>query len=177
MCLDAGAPCLRINGQTTAETQPVQQKESGDFAPTPDLNPSGSGPRTGEAPQAGIISRCLPAPNRAPPVRHYPSMRRLLRFLHHRSLSASLVSLFFGFLALGFLPEHTYRLRQQGMGYLTSAAVATILSLAVCSITLFILIRDNRSGYPAFRCSLATLFWALGCAPVIWLILVLVGEL
>ena len=128
-------------------------------------------------PRAGIMPHRWCSVRGGPTARQHPSMRRLLRFLHHRSLSASLVSLFFGFLALGFLPEHTYRLRQQGMGYLTSAAVATILSLAVCSITLFILIRDNRSGYPAFRCSLATLLWALGCAPVIWLILVLVGEL
>lgn len=102
-------------------------------------------------------------------------MRRLLQFLHHRSLTASLASSFFAFLALAFLPEHSYRLRQQGMGYLTPAAVTAFLSLTVCSITLFILVRDNRSGYPPFRCSLATLLWALACVPVFWLILVVAG--
>lgn len=102
-------------------------------------------------------------------------MTRLLQILHHRSLTASLSSLFFAFLAFVFLPEHSYRLRQQGMSYLTPAAITALVGLAICGLTFFILIRDNRSGYPSFRCSLATLLWALACVPVFWLLLVVAG--
>lgn len=103
-------------------------------------------------------------------------MTRLSQILHHRSLTASFSSLFFSFVAFAFLPEHNYRLRQQGTGYLTSATVTALVGLAVCGLTLFVLIRDNLSGYPSFRCSLATLVWALACVPVFWLLLVVVGD-
>jgi hypothetical protein len=36
-------------------------------------------------------------------------------------------------------------------------------------------LRDNRSGYPSFRCSLATLLWALACVPVALLALNVIG--
>ena len=34
-------------------------------------------------------------------------MKRLLQFLHHRSLTVSVVALFVGFYAFAFLPEHS----------------------------------------------------------------------
>ena len=104
-------------------------------------------------------------------------MRRLLQFLHHRSLTVSVIALVLAFYALAFLPEHSYRLHQQGAAFLTQAAVAATLGLIWCAFTLWILLRDNRSGYPSFRCSLATLLWALACFPVLFLTVIVVGEL
>jgi hypothetical protein len=101
-------------------------------------------------------------------------MRPLSTFLHHRSLTASLICLFFAFVAFSYLPEHSFRLRQQGMDYLMPATISVAASLVVCALTLLILVRDNQSGYPSFRCSLATLFWAFACVPVFWLFLILV---
>jgi hypothetical protein len=102
-------------------------------------------------------------------------MRRLLQLLHHRSLTVSIIGLFLGFYAFAFLPEHSYRLHQQGVAFLTQAGIAAALGLLWCLFTLFILLRDNRSGYPSFRCSLATLFWALACFPVLFLTVVVIG--
>src|SRR5262245_56470460 len=79
-------------------------------------------------------------------------MGRLLQIVHHRSLTVSIVALSFAFLALGFLPEHSYRIEQQGGSYLLAAAVIALLGLFICTFTLIILLRDNRSGYPAPRC-------------------------
>jgi len=104
-------------------------------------------------------------------------MTRLLQILHHRSLTASLASLFLAFVALAFIPGHTHRLQEQDTGYLTPACIAAAVGLAGCGLTLLILLRDSRSGYPAFRCSLATLVWALACVPVFWLILVVARGL
>ena len=102
-------------------------------------------------------------------------MRRLFQFVHHRSLTASVIALFLALLAFAFLPEHRYRMEQQGSAYLTAAAIAALLGLVVCALTLIILIRDNQSGYPAFRCSLATLLWALACVPVLLLTAIVIG--
>ncbi len=88
-----------------------------------------------------------------------------------------MVALILAFYALAFLPEHSYRLRQQGGAFLTQAAIAAALGLTWCVFTLWILLRDNRSGYPSFRCSLATLLWALACLPVLFLTVIVLGEL
>ena len=93
-------------------------------------------------------------------------MKRVLQFVHHRSLTASIVALVLALLTCGFFPEYVYRLQQQGMGYLMPATITALIGLIVCAFTLFVLIRDNRSGYPSFRCSLATLLWAFACVPV-----------
>src|ERR1035441_573988 len=103
-------------------------------------------------------------------------MSRVFQLLHHRSLTLSIVAVFFAFLALAFLPEHSYRLQQQRTAYLTQAGITAGLGLVVCAFTLILLLRDNRSGYASFRCSLATLLWALACLPVLFLTLVVVGA-
>ena len=102
-------------------------------------------------------------------------MRRLLQFLHHRSLTVSVIALVVGFYAFAFLPEHSYHLHQHRATFLTQAGIAAGLGLFWCFFTLLILLRDNRSGYPSFRCSLATLLWALACFPVVFLTVVVVG--
>jgi hypothetical protein len=104
-------------------------------------------------------------------------MRRLFQIVHHRSLTASVTCLFFAFFAFAFLPEHSYRLQQQDASYLTVATLTALLGLVICAFTLFILVRDNRTGYPSFRCSLATLLWALACVPVFFLTLIVIGGL
>lgn len=88
-----------------------------------------------------------------------------------------MIALVLGFYALAFLPEHRYRLHQQGSTFLTQAAIAAALGLMWCVFTLWILLRDNRSGYPSFRCSLATLLWGLACFPVFSLIVIVAREL
>jgi len=104
-------------------------------------------------------------------------MRRLPQFLHHRSLTVSVIALFFAFHAFAFLPEHSYQLHQRRAAFLTQAGIAAALGLFWCAFTLFILLRDNRSGYPSFRCSLATLLWGLACFPVLFLTAVVIGGL
>jgi hypothetical protein len=103
-------------------------------------------------------------------------MRRISQVFHHRSLTVSVVALLFALLALGFLPEHRYRLEQQGSVFLTRAGIAAALGLLDCTFTLIVLLKDNRSGYPSFRCSLATLLWALACFPILVLTAVVIGE-
>jgi hypothetical protein len=102
-------------------------------------------------------------------------MRRIGQILHHRSLTASAVALFFAFLAFAFLPEYGYRLQHQGAAFRTQAGITALLGLLACASTLMILLRDNRSGYPSLRCSLATLLWALACVPVSLLALNVIG--
>ena len=105
----------------------------------------------------------------------FASMKHVFQLLHHRSLTVSVIALFFALLAFAFLPEHSYRLQQQGAGYLTSAGIAALLGLIFCAFTSVILLRDNRSGYPSMRCSLATLLWALACVPIFFLTVVVIG--
>jgi len=105
----------------------------------------------------------------------FANMRRVLQFLHHRSLTISIIALFFALYAFAFLPEHSYRLHQQGTAFLIRAGTAAALGLLYCVFTLVILLRDNRSGYPSLRCSLATLLWALACFPILFLAVVVVG--
>jgi hypothetical protein len=105
----------------------------------------------------------------------FACMTRLLQFLHHRSLTVSVIALVLGCYAFAFLPEHSYRLNQQRATFITQAGIAAALGLFWCVFTLFVLLRDNRSGYPSFRCSLATLLWALACFPVLFLTVVVVG--
>jgi hypothetical protein len=113
--------------------------------------------------------------SRVPELWTFASMKRVFQLLHHRSLTASVVALFFALLSFAFLPEHSYRLQQQGAGYLTPASITALVSLVVCAFTLVVLLRDNRSGYPSMRCSLATLLWALACVPILFLTLVVIG--
>ena len=104
-------------------------------------------------------------------------MRRLFQIVHHRSLTASIVALSFALLAIAFLPEHAYRMEHQGAAYFRPASITALLGLFICAFTLVILLRDNRSGYPALRCSLATFLWALACVPVFGLTLVVASRL
>jgi hypothetical protein len=104
-------------------------------------------------------------------------MRCVYQFLHHRSLTVSIIALFLALVPLGFLPEHAFRLQQQGAAYLRSAGIIAALDVLSCAFALIILVKDNRSGYPSYRCSLATLLWALACVPVILLIVVVIGDL
>jgi hypothetical protein len=104
-------------------------------------------------------------------------MRRLFQFLHHRSLTVSVIALCFACYAFAFLPEHGYRLHQQGAAFLTQAGIAAALGILYCAFNLVTLLRDDRSGYPSFRCSLATLLWALACLPILFLAAVVIGGL
>jgi len=104
-------------------------------------------------------------------------MRRLLRFLHHRSLSTSIAALVLSLLPIGLLPESAYRLKHQAGAYLAQAGLTVFFGLLFSALTLVILIRDNRSGYPSFRCSLATLLWAFACVPVVYLGAVVIRTL
>lgn len=103
-------------------------------------------------------------------------MRPISQLLHHRSLTVSVGGLFFALLAFSFFPEHAYRLEQQGRAFLFQSGIAATLGLLYCGFTLVLLLRDDRSGYPSFRCSLATLLWALACVPSVFLALSVVRE-
>ena len=103
-------------------------------------------------------------------------MKRIAHLLHHRSLTVSVIALLFGMYAVAFLPEHSYRIHEQGPTFLLQAGIAAAFGLLYCAFTLVILLRDNRSGYPSFRCSLATLLWALACFPILFLTVVVVGA-
>ena len=87
------------------------------------------------------------------------------------------MALFFGLLALSFLFERGYRLQQQGSTFLVQSGVAAILGLLFCAFTLIVLLRDNRSDYPSFRCSLATMLWGLSCFPIFALVVIVVRDL
>ena len=104
-------------------------------------------------------------------------MKRIGQLMHHRSLTLSVIALFFALYAFAFVPEHSYRLHQQGAVFLWQAGIAAALGLLVCAFTLVILLRDNRTGYPSFRCSVATLLWALACFPDLFLTVLVVGGL
>ena len=105
------------------------------------------------------------------------AMRRMFQALHRRNLTSSAVALFFAFVALAFLPEHSYRLQQHGTAYLVQAGTVALAGLIVCTLALVVLLKDKRGGYPTMRCSLAALLWALACFPVVFLTVVVVGGL
>ena len=96
-------------------------------------------------------------------------MRRFFQICHHRSLTLSMIALFLAFCSFGFLFEHSYQLRMQGARFLTGAGIMALLGLIVCTVVIINLIRDDRSGYPSFRLSLATLLRALACFPIVFL--------
>jgi hypothetical protein len=104
-------------------------------------------------------------------------VKGIFQFLSHRGLTLSILALFFGLFAFGFLPEHRYRFQQHGAAYLTSAGITASVGLAICALTLGILLKGNRSGYSSSRCALATLLWALACVPVLFLTAVVIEEL
>jgi len=85
-------------------------------------------------------------------------MKRLFRLLHHRSLTVSTVALFFGFMPWRFI-DLGYWLHKDRAAFLTQSLIVAALGVLYCTFTLVFLLRDNRSGYPSFRCSLATLLW------------------
>jgi hypothetical protein len=103
-------------------------------------------------------------------------MKRLFEIFRHRSLSLSLVALLFALLATSLLPEHHYRIEHQGTSYFAFAVAIVVGGLSTCAFSLANLIRDSRSGYPSFRCSLATLLLALACGPTGFLAFLLVGR-
>ena len=98
------------------------------------------------------------------------NLRTFSQLSHHRSLTASVVTLVFAVLAIGTFPleQHTQNLPQSGS--------VAVLGLLACAFTLVVLRRDNRTGYPSFRCSIATLLWSLACVPIIWLSMVVVSR-
>ena len=98
-------------------------------------------------------------------------MRRLFQVVHHRSLTASIVTLFVGFLAFGFVLEYGFQLQQGGSHFHLQASVMAVVSVIFCAGTLGIFLHDDRAGYPSFRLSLATFLWALACFPVVLLVL------
>jgi len=101
----------------------------------------------------------------------------MFHVLHHRSLTVSTIALLIAFVIFGFVPEHGFRLQQQGASYLVQAGTAALIGLLMCTLTLIILLKDNRSGYPSMRCSLATLFWAFACVPVFFLTVIVIDGL
>jgi len=96
-------------------------------------------------------------------------MKRIAHLLHHRSLTVSVIALLFGMYAVAFLPEHSYRIHEQGPTFLLQAGIAAAFGLLYCAFTLVILLRDNRSGYPSFRCSLAGPLRAFRFCFLLWL--------
>jgi len=81
-----------------------------------------------------------------------------------------MVTLLFAALAIGTFPleRHTENLAQSGS--------VAVLGLLACTLTLIVLLRDNRTGYPSFRCSVASLLWSLACVPIVWLSVVVVNR-
>src|SRR5579862_217614 len=100
----------------------------------------------------------------------------LFRILHHRSLTVSVVAMFFAFFASGFLPESDYRLQQAGPDYLLPAYIVAILGFAVCFVGFVNLMKDDRSGYEGFRLSLATMLWSLACIPISLLFVIVMSR-
>jgi drug/metabolite transporter (DMT)-like permease len=82
-----------------------------------------------------------------------------------------MISIFFAVLAFAFVPEFSFRVQQGGTHFRSQASVMAALAAMVCLVTLVILLRDERSGYPSSRLSVAILFWALSCVPVVMLVL------
>ena len=104
-------------------------------------------------------------------------MHRLFQTLHHRSLTISSVAVVFAFLAFGSLWEHRFRMEQEGTRYFIQAGTVAFLGLLVCIVGLINLLKDDRSGYPSMRLSVATLLWALASFPIIGLSLMVVATL
>lgn len=94
-------------------------------------------------------------------------MKTLSQFFHHRSLTVSIVALFFGLWALACMPYYATDERR----WLLDAAFVAGLGLTYCTLNLILLLRDNRTGYQSFRLSLATLLWALACFPIVLLVI------
>lgn len=104
------------------------------------------------------------------------ALTRLFRILHHRSLTLSVVTIFFAFLASGFLPESDYRLQQEGPEYLLPAYIVAVLAFAVCCITFVNLLKDDRRGYESFRLSVATLLLSFACVPISLLFVMVMSQ-
>ena len=104
------------------------------------------------------------------------ALARLFRVLHHRSLTLSVIAVFFAFVASGFLPESDYRLQQQGPDYLLPAYIVAILGVAVCCLGFVNLLKDDRNGYEAFRLSVATLLWSMACIPISLLVVLVMNQ-
>jgi hypothetical protein len=98
-------------------------------------------------------------------------MKTLSQIFHHRSLTISIVALFFGLWALTCFQYDATDARR----WLLDAAFVAGLGLTFCTLNLILLLRDNRTGYESFRLSLATLLWALACFPIVLLAIGVVG--
>jgi hypothetical protein len=92
-------------------------------------------------------------------------MRTISEFFHHRSLTVSIVALFFGLWASACIPHYA----TDATKWLLDAAFVAGLGLTFCTLNLILLLRDNRTGYESFRLSLATLLWAIACFPIVLL--------
>jgi hypothetical protein len=104
-------------------------------------------------------------------------VKPLLRILHHRSLTTSIICLFLSLFAVGLFPGLSERLREPEVSFLVMGGVTAGLGILVCILNLWLLIRDNLTGYPAMRCSVATLVWAFACLPFFALAVVVVRNL
>jgi hypothetical protein len=98
------------------------------------------------------------------------SLKATSQLFHHRSLTASVIAMFFAFLAMGVFPM------EQNSQHLFATGVIAVLGLMVCMLTLLVLLHDGGTGYPSFRCSVATLLWSLSCVPIVWLTVMLVSR-
>src|SRR5712691_4070390 len=100
----------------------------------------------------------------------FANLKATSQLFHHRSLTASIISLFFALLAIGGFPIEQTSEQLFGVG-----AIA-VLGLLVCTLTLLVLLHDGKTGYPSFRCSVSTLLWSLACVPIIWLTVIVVSR-
>lgn len=100
-------------------------------------------------------------------------MKLFSKLLHHRSLTVSVVALFFGLWALASIPH----LATDSIVWLRQSGFVAAVGLGYCTLNLIILLKDNRSGYESFRLSLATSLWALACFPILSLVVGVVSTL
>jgi len=100
----------------------------------------------------------------------FANLKATSQLFHHRSLTASIISLVFAFFAIGGFPL------EQNSERLFGAGVVAVLGLLICTLTLLVLLHDGRTGYPSFRCSVSTLLWSLACVPIVWLTVIVVSQ-
>ena len=96
-------------------------------------------------------------------------MRRLTHMLHHRSLTVACLALLYGLFPLAYVVGASHQMHEQDVGFLLLASITALLGWIICAATLIVLLKDSRTGYPSFRCSVATLLWSFACVPVLFL--------
>lgn len=101
------------------------------------------------------------------------ALSRLFRILHHRSLTVSVIAVFFAFLASGLLIGTR---EEPDADWLLAGYIIAIVGFTVCCVALINLLRDERSGYEGFHLSVATLLWAMACVPISLLFLMVMRQ-